>query len=558
MKPLVYLTIRTFQNSIKRATQSPTRLIGVVVIIASWFMFIIGRVIDRPSAVHNQSDEMPLWNLPAIEVVYALMFAILLIFFLIRAFSMFTVPGSYKPSDADVLFATPVSPRAVMTQRMIMDYLLFLIIPLLVVLFSGPGAARGFDTIVANLPDASAAPWFVKTSLIAFLLVSLFGICLSYAVAMFINRDTDASRLSRKIVVWTFVVLLTLLGSFVIAAVRSDAIGSRLLDLANSPWMRALAYPVAAGSDLAVAPLYGTWLQGLMGASFLVVGSSALLWLALRQSNYLYDMAARKAVASQASSEARKTGDYIASYVDLAKQGKLKVRRVWIVGSWTARGAWAIVWRELILGARGGLALLGLFAALILFLGALMAVMPSKSSATPFFMLGTQGLLILSAAMSIGQAGGLETLRRVDVQKPLPFTSSVMCGMEAIGKGLPCAALSLLPGCFIIIFSSIYWQVGIASLLLLPCIALILVATQLLLLLLFPDVEDPAQRAFRGLMQFLGSLLISSPPIVVALLLGYLVNPIVGGLMGVLTAAVVFVVLIQICGKVYASFNPTE
>jgi hypothetical protein len=92
-----------------------------------------------------------------------------------------------------------------------------------------------------------------------------------------------------------------------------------------------------------------------------------------------------------------------------------------------------------------------------------------------------------------------------------------------------------------------------------PAFALCLSAVVFIVTLLFPEVEDAAQRSFRGLMVLLGGAAAGLPGLLVLILffaLGapiLLATPFVTGVYAG-TAALMAVV----CGGLYASYNPSE
>lgn len=556
MRPLLFLTGKFLVNSVRRAMHSPSRLIGFLLLVGWWFLIVTGRLSDRqPGPAIPGGVQL---DMPREAVVFSLLFPVYLMVFVMRGFSMFRVPGIFRGADSDVLFPTPIAPWKVLLHRFVIDYLITLLIPLLMLLFAGPGASRGIEFLFKNIPNPDAARWVSKLIFLAFLLVSLFGVAFSYAVALYINRDTDLARRVRRLVMGFVIALIFALGAAIALAALSEKPGTALVELASHPIVRTLAYPAAAATDLAIGPIYAHVWPAYLGLAFLAGGSILCMWIASKQAHHLYDMATRQLAAGEYR-QASRAGDYGKVAVLKAQSGRLKARNIPVLGGLSLRGKWALVWKDAILHLRSSFSLLLLFTLILIAMSALALIDTKQEGRGAIFVLPMQLLMFVSLAISISQSDFLETLRRVDVQKPLPFTSWTICLMEVIGKWIPLAVMALAGGVSLLLFATSRPDIGLASILALPSVALCVVAAQWVVILAFPHYDDPAQRALRGILQFLASAFALLPALLVFALMTALGVPLlVSVIPGVIVNVGITFVLVTLAAPLYASFNPAD
>lgn len=555
MKALAYLTGKLIANSFRRAVKSPTRIVGIIFMLSWWFMIVVGGFADRRPLRAGAAGER-VFSLPAETVLFAIIFSAMLAVFIIRAVSMFQVPGMYRAADPDVLFPTPIKPAHVLMHRFALDYFISLMIPIVLLLFSGKRGIEGIQLLFKDLPDANAARYTGQAFILSFLLLSLFAAALNYAVGMYINRDTEKSRTLRKWLAYCLALGFAALLAAVAGAINSPEPWERLTSIPNSLAVRIVLFPVAAAADLAVAPLYASWAKAVFAGCFLLVGSGVLLWLAARQSSHLYDMAARHAANTQVARDAKQRGDQTLLLLKAAREGKLKPRTLPWLEKMRARGSMAILWREALLTIRTNLALLVMF--MLISVGITILQMFDSSGSTLVPMVIGQFFVLISMAIAYGQTGFMETLRRLDVQKPLPFSSARICFYETMGKAVAPTFIAWAASLAILITQPRAWQFAIALAVAAPSFVLVVIAAQLVVILLFPDVDDPTQAAFRGVLQFLGSAIAAAPAFIVAILSAVLVPVVISAFIAVLVNLAVLFLLVQIAAPMYAAFNPTE
>jgi hypothetical protein len=92
-----------------------------------------------------------------------------------------------------------------------------------------------------------------------------------------------------------------------------------------------------------------------------------------------------------------------------------------------------------------------------------------------------------------------------------------------------------------------------------PFMALALLSGIFLIVVLFPDFDDPTQRQFRGIMQLIALVAVMIPTGL--LFVGFIalgISPIVPAAISALVNIGATVLLTTIAGRFYADFNPSE
>lgn len=553
MRALWWLTGKVLVNSVRRALQSPTRLIGVLFLVAWWFSIVGANFFRYPRRGAGAIESLPSEIYPILRLVVLGGF---LLVFALRLLLSFRPPGNYQGADADVLFCTPVNPKAVLLHRFVIDYVFTLLFPLIVLLFGGRQTWRGFEVLSRGVEDPTLVG---RMALGAFLLLSLFGVAASYAIGLVINRDTPSGRNARR----CFALLLGAAGAYLLGAaagaVRSDNSLAAFLALSDSWFVRFMLFPVKAAADMALGVAEGRAADAWLGAGVLLSGSAALLWAAARQADWLYDMAAKQIGGVQARRDAQQRGDMFSIYGLYARQGKLKPRRPPLIYGWRAKGPWAIVWREAVLQTRAYAPMMLMMLVVVAFLSALPFLAADEKNADVLIFLPVHLLMVFSFALAVAQGGFLETLRRTDVQKPLPFSMNTICLMDILGKSLLPAFVGLTSGLILLVGTWPNPDYGLAALLAFPGMACAVVAVQMIVILNFPHVDDPTQRGFRGLVQFLAGAVAVGPSVVVAIVFALVGIPLtLAAILSLLFSAGVVAASAAVAGPLYARFNPAD
>jgi len=560
MRALVFLTVRSIANGVRRAVTSPKRLIGLLLVVAYWANFLFRGAFGPDSA--RYAPPAGAVTLPTWQVVDAAVFAGFSVLSTLLLVTSLQPKGGFRPADVDVLFPTPVSPKAVLLFRMVRDYLFTLLIPLLFVLFGNRQASRGFVQIFRNYPEQGVN--VLRAATVGWLLMALCWVCFGYALSLFVNRsDVRSDRNKRIIDVVTFAAIVGPI-AYVSLRLRTDLSWNTALDVAHEPGLRVFFFLASGATAIVRGAFQGNPYPAAIGVVGMLLFIALSIRVALTQVGHLYDQAAARGFQQVNMRNMQRSGDTYAMIAEQARQGKVKAGRVaaWIGRLQLRRGP-ALLWKELLLQARGAMWIYIVFGPLSI----AMTLLPlwgvsqrgnPMTVAAPLFLL-FQGISVLTISLNTATGGFIELLRRVDLQKPLPFTGSVTVFWEVAAKAVPPTLIGIGSAIGAVVIEPRIWSAALASAIITPFFALVLIAVVLVVTILFPDVDDPSQRGFRGFMTLLACAIAGLPGgAILGLMVAY-------GLSPLLAAAVVIPVNLgialgasSVAGGLYAGFNPSE
>jgi hypothetical protein len=559
MKALVYLTVKSLFNGVKRALTSPRRLIGIL-FLAGYYVFFFIRPFDRsPSRL---STEMMQTRLDApFQVVHALIFALFSALTLILAMGIFAPRAGFRPADVDVLFPTPVNPRLVLIFRMFRDYMFTLLFPLLIALLSWRPASMGVEMLFNNLnPDT--VKYLGRSWTLSWMLMSLAWVSVSYAVSMFVNRsDLDSDR-NRRIFTGGTVAFIFLLSGYIFLISRGLQNTEDFVALAFDPVLRVVFFTATFATMAVMGPIQGNLVGTAIGLASLAAITIVSIQIALTQVGWLYDQAAAKGFDSLKTRNLQRQGDMMGVLAEQARRGKLKSgNRDWL-NRIRMQGAWGLLWRDLAIQSRSMWGVLILFSAMVLVL-TLLPILLRERGPSGYLYLVMQGFGAFLITTVVCQSGFIEFLRRGDLLKPLPFSPSVIGMAEVASKAMPAVLILWVTALVPLAFAPQIWPYVLAAVVLIPSVSLLFSASMFTLTVMFPDVEDPTQRGFRGMMTFLALAFLTGPVVllfagVAYLLAGFTIAPFIAGLTSSLLALALAWAAAALGGNMYASFNPSE
>jgi hypothetical protein len=556
MRALVYLWLKTFANGLRRALTSPKRLVGLLA-FSAYYVLIFIRPFDR----HRSPSEMPLKTqlvFPPLEILDAIVFAGFALLSFILAFGVFGYRAAFKPADVDVLFPTPVSPRLVLIFRIVRDYLLTMLLPLVFLLLGWRVTAVGYEALFVNFPQYGG--YVLRAAMVGWILLAMSWVCIGYAGSLFVNRSDLRSDRNKWILGWSVGLLLAFTVGFLFYEARSVQTWEDAMRLAQSPVLRLIFLPATAATALVMAPLEGSLTLGVLGFGGLLGIIVLTLRVALTQVDWMYDQGAARGFASQATREMHQKGDMFGYLAEQARKGKVKAGRAerWLLRL-NPRGAKALIWKDFILQVRGMKWMLASMGAFVLVMSLFPGfVMPESGRGVGALFLAMQAMGAFMLGMSVSQSGFLEVLRRVDLQKPLPFTPATTIFYEILAKALP-GSLLLIGAA--LVATAVRWELwpeALAAMVVMPAVLVLICGTSLLMMVLFPDVDDPAQRAFRNLMMLLGIAILVGPGALVFIVLSVAAGPLVAALPVAGLNLALAVAVATVAGSLYAGYNPSE
>lgn len=575
-RPLVFLFVRSLYNGVKRALSSPKRLIGVIFFLGYyWFLFMrpfssmgsSGSSSGRRRAALEAAGRGVKLPFPNPETLSALVFGGFALITLMLSLGIFSYKATFKAADVDVLFPTPVPPRLVLMFRFVRDTFFTLLTPLFFGFFLYRPAAGPVTGFFRDHPEQSNS--ILRLGSLAWVLLAFAWTSVGYAISLLSGRDDDGAIRMTRLLRWGLPVFfftpLVVFGARLYLNPTVDG----AIQASHDPIIRSVLFLATSATAVTVPGAGGGFgLAGLLGLVVLIGTAVAAFAYALAQAPYLYDAAASRGGDDKSTvRELARKNDYAGLRSLAAQKGKYKKARLATrFARRTMLGAKAIIWREIVVTLRAGFFgnLVGTFLATIfppMFL--LIGRMGGRSRAVqefPLYMyLGMSAFMLAILAMGSGNMNFVETLRKVDTTKPLPFAPQKVVGYEVLSKALLPMMLSVTPFVIGFVLRPDAWAFHLTGLLLGPPLVLMVMAVMFLVAILFPDFEDPTQRGFRGMIMLLATACAIVPVFLFpagAVLLGQ--PPLYGVPLSLPIAAGIASLALLWSGRLYSDYNPSE
>jgi len=561
MKPLLFLSSRTFVNRIRRSFTSPKRMISLIALVAYYFWIVMRPMMVSYGARPRHFPRGFTFHLPPLDVIQAFIFAGFAFLTLMLALSTSVQKLTFRPADVDVLFPTPMNPRLVLLFRFCRDYIVSLLIPLLPLIFGWRASAFMFEALFRDLPHS--AGYVFKVASVAWLLVAFTWVSISYAVSLFVNRSDLISDRNKQIMVYGGTLSFLALAGYIAWRISTNETMQGFVNLTHDPILRIVLFTATAASSMVIAPLRGEWLPFVTSAVGLIAIATGAVMIAMSQAEWMYDQAAARGFDSLRIRSLQQKGDFIGMAAERARNRKGKTRKFSWLMRIKARGPLAIIWREVIIQLRMAPLMLIMFAALGIMFGVIPMLTGDNPHEAGFIFLGMQGMTVFVGSMSISQSGFIELLRRVDIEKPLPFTPTAITFAETSAKAIPSIISIVIAAIVCTALQPGMWPYGLASVVGLPFVAVLCCSVVFLVTLIFPDLDDASLRGFRGLVIMLG-LLIALVPVLglafgVALITSsFTLSPVIAAGSAAVAAIGLSAILSLVSGGLYAQFNPSE
>lgn len=558
-KVLWYLWSRQIVNGVKRAVSTPRRLISVLVGIGYYVGFFM-RPWDRKTSTSIEKGFAPNFKLD-VSTIDHIAFVVFLVLSIFLSLGIFTFKNTFKQADVDVLFPTPVSSKVVMFFRLFRDYATTLLFPFVLLIFTYQPAMGVFNAV--KKADPAALSNMIRGGLLSWFLLAFSWISISYAISFFIAKNEKRSSLITNLIGWgnalIVIAIMAYFGFRMNLAPSLETFG----DATTAPLLRIVMFMPTAATAIVMGGFSGSVLPSLLGIGAFALIIFGSLTYAANLSGWMYDQAATKGFQSQTIRDLQKKGDVSAIMAERARQGKLgKGRIAKRVANWSFRKGWTLIYKEILIQSRIGFWTNLIFLLMIASFGVMFLVIPEGKSGRqfgPYMYLGMTGFMAVNMSSIQSYSGFVETLRRVEVMKPLPLTSAQIAFYETASKAAVAMVMSFVPFLVGLIYRPSLWQYHVSGMLAAPFVSLALVSAIFLVVVLFPDFEDVTQRSFRGIMQLiaLASILVPTAGLFVGLLyLGW--SPIIPALISAGINLGLTALLTTIGGRFYADFNPSE
>lgn len=556
---LWFLWWRQVVNGVKRAVSSPRRLISVLVGIG-YYVGMFMRPWDHRTARSIEKDLGPNLHISAtiVDHVAFIAFMALSIFL---SMGIFGFKNTFKQADVDVLFPTPVSSRVVMFFRLFRDYATTLLFPLFIAIFIYQPTV-GFMNAMKK-QDPAGLNQMIRGGMLAWFLLAFSWISISYALSFFVAKNERKARAITQSVGWAIFLTVMLVIGYLVWQTnehqRIDALGTAT----TVWWVRLLMFMPSAATAIVSGSFQGSIIMQIGGIAVFAAIIGGSLSYAARLSDWMYDQAATKGFQSQALRDYQRRGDYTAIVAERARQGKLgKGRIAKRVSHWTFRKGWTLIYKEMLIQSRIGFWMNLFFLIMIAAFGIMFLVIPDSTTGKPIgatLYLAITGFMAVNMSSFQSYSGFVETLRRVEVMKPLPLTSAQIAFFETTSKAAVAMVMSFTPFFVGLIYKPSLWQYHVAGMIGAPFVSLALVSAIFLVVVLFPDFEDPTQRSFRGIMQLIALVIILAPTsLIFAGIMAFGGSPIIPALITAALNIGLTILLTTIGGRFYADFNPSE
>ncbi len=562
LRPLLYLTYRSLSNGIRRAFTSGKRLITLLFVVVYY-----GFMVLRPFGFSGKSSGFSAQNfpIPTADSVGAIAFSAFGLMSVLLMLPLLSTRGGFRQADVDVLFATPVNPKAVMFLRMVREYIGTLLTPLFLVLFGGRTTFTAVSSYVSSLH--ASGPLVTRIASLAWFLMSFTWVCIGYGVGFFVNRsDLQADRNKRIIDILIFVLIV---GSAVLVVpklVQNPSMDG-LIEVTQQLPLRIALFSATAANWMISGAVAGEWFPIISGIALFLAAAGIGLWIAISQVGFMYDQAAAKGFGHSEKMQLQRNSDLIGLSASRAREGKMKVGRVsrWI-GRARLSGASALIWKDLLLQMRST-------AVLVLLMGTMqlaMVIMPvvgmaQRSSPRAVHTLGglmffMQGISVLMLTMNTAISGFIELLKRVDFQKPLPFRPAGTVFWEVSAKCFPNIVVGAIASTVVLLFRPALWAYALGSELFVIGLSLVVSATIFTVTVAFSDAGDSSQRGFRGLLIILGIVIACFPgsALVGSLMVFLRVNPLLASIPATILNIGIAILISWFAGGLYDSFNPND
>lgn len=561
-KPLLFLTFRSFFNGIKRSLTTPRRLISLILFVGYYFMFFV-----RPAMGPSRMPEMPnavvgQFEFPPLVLIDAVSWTILAALSMLLLMGVTSANAGYKPADVDMLFPTPISPKTLLIFRIFRDYLITLFLPLFVALLGLRPARMGWEAVFRNMPNPEYSGMTLRFLLIAWMLMSLGWVMISYAVSLFVNRSDQRADFNRRMVAAILFLVFLGVAGYIGWTVYRSTDWQDLVRASQHPALRTVFFMASLANLMVLAPFTGAMGDAAIGAAGLLVVCYAAFRVSMSQAHWMYDQAAIKAFNKTNVRELQRSGDLIGMAAERAKSKGGK-RKATFVNRWVMRGPWALIWKDILIQGRSMMGIMLILGTISIGLGIMPALIPVRSGRAEMavgpMILVMQLTIVFMITMNIAMGGAIEVLKRVDLQRPLPFLPWQIVFMEVASKAVLVFAPVVISLIVTVILKPVFWAYAAAALLAVFGVSLLMSACVFLTTLLFPDVDDPTQRQFRGLVMMISFVIFGFFPIGAMVgLLALKLHPVFAGAVAGGMGLAISVGLAVVSGYLYSNFNPTE
>jgi hypothetical protein len=569
VRPLWFLTFKLFVNSLRRAFGNPTRAILTLVMIGFILLAIGGNLI---SILFEPPKTPPTPVQPLMLPTHALT-GLMMIMHLALILMAFTPTnaraniGFFVEADVNYLFPTPLDRFKVfrfllLARGLFGSFFLMLLISFYYVVF-GRASIRQLSTFM----EPQVGAWGLLSYPLIYGTMSVALIMGSVRLGLHAYHHPRVWSRCWIVMISVLLLITGILGWYGYRAAESGGLfWQGVYQGLSNPLIYALLLPVRAPADAGVI-VYNGWTPALFAGWFFWLGLAIMMHASLRrQAGWLYEFAGAMAQKRSRMQSAQRNPMEVVyqQAAERAQQGKLRAKRIRLFERWVPTGAWALLWRDLLLGFRLNGTGSWIFQVLILFgaVSALVAVKLFAGEKAGRVVVPVVGMVqyIVAILFIIGSLYGLmDLLKRMDFQKPLPLPAFKVVLIET----LP-AILFLGLMLFVIMLTALATFPDKASLWLYLFVVEItfmfpMSLGLLVLVMMNPDQTDYTQRLLLGFLMFPIVIIAGLPGGVLVLICFLAKVPLWLNAMLVISAnAAMTAVMASVAASKYEAFNPTD
>lgn len=549
MKPLLYLELRQFTNSLKNIARSPKRLIPVLVVGAGMMAWIIQMLLlaslpHHGAGILSHAADIPSETIRAGAFLFLCFGSLAIIY---QAFSQGSMVFSI--AHIDFLFPTPISRRSVLLVKLIKDYLRYAFYVAFYITIAGAPAMA--------LLNVSLFPYAI-VSIAALTAYLLFIVNFAHTVNIIFTFEFE--RLKQMSLLIKLVLGLVFASALVMGVRQYIATNDYHLSVlwaANSPIIKTVFAPADWCSTLLLAPLLHVADADWTHLGMLWILAAASFGILMSRKENIYEPAIGISVRMTKLRQALRSGDATAFRVQMMQE-KGKTRAGLITFPPFGRGAVALLWRGLITRYRMSwvqLAAMLIMPAVIMFV--VQRNIPEKEvlKYLPFVL----GYMTFILSITVQPQVRVE-LKQANILKSMPISSWKIMLVQTLNG-------SLLLSAGILVFAAAMWvfvPVTRTDLLMLCVMGSIFlgfacVSVSIIPALMYPDTRDSVQNLLCNLF---GMMLISIaiiPTVVLGLvLLGLAGTSTLVALIPICVANIVIGLAgTSISGAIFRKFDPT-
>jgi hypothetical protein len=569
---LIFLSIRVFVNSIRRAFENPLRaaltILVASLILCGWGGALLGSLLEVGRSPRMPSPmldpEQVLTRSLAIVTGFHLFYTLLAF---VPAFSQARL-SYFVEADVNYLFPTPLRGlslfRGMLLARGAIGSLFLMLMMVLYLFMTGGRSIR--QLMLVGEPKVSAWALLIYPLMLMLMLLGVLWL----GVAL---RLVEAHRPRIRWWVWAGFIGW-MLGGVGLVSWRTWMLwqqGERSVSAAlqaSLDWLPAYLWllPVRALSDAALI-VYQGWTPAMgLGLLFWV---GVWLWAdrrIARDAARLYELAAQMAQrgAQQRLAQTDPVRTMYQSALERMGQRDRPVRTLRWLERWTPRGVWALLWRDLLLAWRlhgwGLVFMLSLLVALPAVPLAIIRYFVAEVSIDVAKMVYAAMQFFVALMTTIGSYYGIvDLLRRVDFQKPLPFSSRAVVLVEALPTAVLFLWVQLMGSLVASLLFPQGWSFWLGMGLAIASFAPVLQMAMWTLALLNPDPHDYTQRLVLSFVMLPVILLAGLPGgLILGVGLVMELSPLLLAPLVIVANLSVGAILVAINSRLYEQFNPVD